>query len=218
MHSKVRYGGLLVGAAVFAAVGAVSLAYAILLFYIGSPATATSMARLEPLNRVVFAVATNPMFDGVALVGVSVFLWDVNRNGLHNFDDRTYFERKRDMRRKWAETRDAWQPPEEDINGPTMYDELREQVEDGGLAVKTVEKGVDGDASVRGVVHNQTNEWYENVRAAVRFVLDDGTQTEVATKRKLGPQSRWKFEVFNTVEGDVHDVEIVGVDGETVDR
>lgn len=200
--------------------GGVATIYGILLFYVLSPGSHATDRIVAPLDQFAVALLTHELFVVVAVVGLSVFLVDVHRNGLLNVDDRTYWERKRDMRRRKAAESEAWDPPAEDREDPSVYDELLDQVESGELVMAEHGTGSGGRPSVRGVVRNTSPRPYHDVRVKVAFVDRRGevVDTRVPATKRVEPASTWEFEVFYT-DGDeaVADYKISPPEGTEVD-
>jgi hypothetical protein len=200
LRNGIRTFGLFFGGLSLFLGGGVATIYGLLLFYVASPGSAAEGGVIAPLNRLTLGILTHPLFVPVAAVGLSVFLVDVHRNGLLDLDDRTYWERKKDMRRRKAAESEAWDPPAEDLEEPTMYDELVDQVQSGELVMADHEASVDGRPSVRGVVRNTSPRPFRDVRVKVGFVDREGgvVDTRMPTTKRIDPSSSWEFEVFYT--------------------
>jgi len=200
----VRTYGLFVGGVSMFVGGGLATIYGLLFFYVTAPGGPDPNRVVGPLNDLVLAVVGNQLFVPLALVGLGVFFADVYRNGLLDLDDRTYWERKKDLRRRKARESEVWDPPPEDQEEPTVYDELVEQVESGELALVDHDGSMDGRPSVRGVVRNTSPKPYRDVEVEIAFVDRQGGVVDVRlpSTERVESASSWKFEVFYTEPDD----------------
>jgi hypothetical protein len=189
--------GILFGGLLLIAGGGSSAIYGMVLFYLAMPGGREPEPVLAPVNEAVASVGTNELMWLVAVVGTVSFVWEVRQNGLLNKEERLLAERKKEWRRQKAEESEAWQPPEEDREEATIYDDLQD---DGELVVADATLADDGMPSVRGVVANTDSEPYADVRVKVQFVNGAGETvgSGIATTKEVDPGSRWKFEVFHS--------------------
>ncbi|MFB6307704.1 MAG: FxLYD domain-containing protein [Haloarculaceae archaeon] len=196
--------GLLYGGLLLITVGGSAFIYGIIVFYLAMPSTPAAGTTLAPVHSRVLPLASNALVWSVAVVGTASFAWEVRQNGLLNKDDRLLYERKKDLRREKADHSDAWQPPEEDREEESFYQEL---VDEGGLDLQGAELIAGDTPSVRGLIENTSLDPFEDVRVTVAFVGPDGDELDrgVATRKRIEGGNTWKFEVFysgdDTVEG-----------------
>jgi hypothetical protein len=190
--------GILFGGLLLITGGGTSAVYGVILFYLAMPGGRQADSVLAPVHEAAASIGTNEIIWVVATIGVVSFVWEVRQNGLLNKEERLLAERKKEWRRQKAEENEAWQPPEEDREEESIYDELQDST---GELVLTDSTMTDEDMpSVRGVVANTDAEAYTDVRVKVQFVGEDGevVGSGIATTKEIEPGTRWRFEVFHS--------------------
>lgn len=206
-----RFGSFVVGLLLITGGGS-AIAYGIALFYLSIPGTRSPGTVLAPVDRTVMSLLTHDLFGVTLVVGVAGFALEVRENGLWPSDDRTHQERLKDIRRQWAEEREAWRPPPEDRDdGTSMYEELRTSL--AGTAPELAEATLQPDETpvrVSGRIRNDSINRFEDLQVTVQFVGGDGTPlgTGAATRQELGPKETWQFEVFYRGDGQPADFRI----------
>lgn len=206
--------GLLVGGVAIFNAGGLLVIYGVLLFYAASPGTPTVREALGPLNDVLVTYVLNEITLGIAAVGLVGFAIEVYKNGLFAIDDRLLHEKMKDWRRQKAEENELWSPPKEDQEGPSMYEELREDVESSGLTILNAELDTSQQARVRGKLRNRSNATKRDVALRVTFLGRNGEEiaTKVATRKRIEPRKMWEFEVFYPGEERVKDFRLARVE------
>lgn len=189
--------GLLFGGFVMITAGGGLVVYGALLMYLAVPG-GRDPAALEPLNAAVASLVNVDALSFVALVGTVSFVFELRRNGLQVSDDRLLYERKREMRREKAEENEAWQPPEDERDEKTVYEELREERADDGLVLWADTIVGENPPRVRGEIRNTSRVQYTDVQVTVGFVdrVGDFVDTGVASRKELDSGESWTFEVF----------------------
>jgi hypothetical protein len=195
---KVRLFGLFFGASTFLVTGGIIFIYGILVFYVSMPSSPSAAYVLAPVNTLLFAVISNRIVWVVLVVGLSIFTVEVYQNGLLNLDTRIRHERMKDWRREKAKKSEAWEPPPEDRETTSKYQELLEE-QSGRLTV--AEDSLvweDGQPSVIAEVRNTSSATYRNVVVKIGFVdrNDDIAEIRKATRPELRPNNTWKFQLF----------------------
>ncbi len=195
--------GLMFGGFMLITGGGALVVYGGLTFYLGVPG-GNDLSALEPLHRVVAPMVESWLTYVVVAVGAAGFVFEIKRNGLQISDDRLLVEREREWRREKAQESDVWRPPEEDREGKSVYEKLREEQAESGLVLWSDELVGEKPPRIRGEVRNTTRAEYTDVQMAVQFIDETGdvVDTGGATRKELSPGDAWQFEVFGRDAGD----------------
>jgi hypothetical protein len=176
-----------------------------LFVYVSFPFITGFDSSLTALESLVRAVVTDERLKITLAVGVAGFVLEIHENGLWPRDDRTHQERLKDIRREWAKERDAWQPPPEDRDESTsVYEDLQETLAENRpeLVAATLTRS-DDSIRVQGRIENDTISRFSDLQVQVQFLAETGDPlgTGAATKKQIGPNESWQFEVFYRGEG-----------------
>lgn len=205
--SKVlRLFGFLVAGMITICGGGVLAIYGFLTMYTIQP-WGPSSDILTPFHEIGKAIITINALYPILLLGFIGFIWEVKVNGFLTTEFQSVSERKKQLRRRYAEQRDAWSPPEEDQRATTnVYKQLKETTNSQNET--TIEQDLEiaqlneiqRDAlTIRGSIRNTSgSKTYRNIAIKIGFQDEDGTvvDTTIASTRVLPPQETWTFDVF----------------------
>jgi hypothetical protein len=171
-----------------------------LFVYVSFPFVNGLESSLTVLESMVQSIVTDERLRVALAIGAVGFVLEVHENGLWPRDNRTYQERLKDIRREWAKERDAWQPPPEDRDEDTsVYEELQETLSENRpeLVAATLKRSGDS-VQVQGRIENDTITRFSDLQVQVQFLAETGDPlgTGAATKKQIGPNESWQFEVF----------------------
>jgi hypothetical protein len=219
---KLRLFSLSILSSLLLSIGGLGAVYALLFFYVASPGGASPEV-IRPFNVVILTILTHPIFVGFISIIIPISVLEIKSNGFLKIDDRILAERKKDMRREKAKENPAWEPPEEDEEQPSEYEELKKSLDPNSDDVEQQEKQTndnlteitsdpdnpviikdkqltksDNRPSAKGKLYNVSSSTQRDIKLQIGFVDKNGNidQTIPVTKKQLKPKNEYQFQVF----------------------